>query len=75
MMYDNGTVSNNIRYQDICTDKVVVNIAYIDRQRVFKIVNNTMKERDDFYPLIHDFSSLSYDHFQAIVTWLFGKIF
>ena len=41
MMYQNGTVGNNIRYQDVCTDINIVNIPYGYSDRV---VNNSMVE-------------------------------
>ena len=41
MMYQNGTVGNNIRYQDVCTDINIVNIAYGYSDDV---VNNSMVE-------------------------------
>ena len=40
-MYQNGTVGNNIRYQDVCTDINIVNIAYAYSDEV---VNNSMVE-------------------------------
>ena len=40
-MYNNGSVSNKVRYQDICTDKFVANMAYIFGWRV---VNNSLVE-------------------------------
>ena len=38
-MYNNGSVSNKVRYQDICTDKFVANIAHVWSKDV---VNNSM---------------------------------
>ena len=40
-MYNNGSVSNKVRYQDICTDKFVANIAHVLSNDV---VNNSMVE-------------------------------
>ena len=41
MMYQNGTVGTNIRYQDVCTDINIVNIAY---GYSWMVVNNSMVE-------------------------------
>ena len=43
-MFNNGSVSNKVRYQDICTDRFVANIAYFWS---YQVVNNSMVE----YPL------------------------
>ena len=69
IMSDNGTVSNNVRYQDLCTDKVVVNIAYNDEPGFFGNVNNTMKEWDDYYCVIESCSGMPYD-FEILKTFL-----
>ena len=61
-MYNNGSVSNNIKYKDICkSDNVVINVVYETTPGFFEIVNNTMVEWYDFYLLITDFSSIVYD--------------
>ena len=59
-MYKNGSVSNNIRYQDICnSDIYVVNIAYVDLgYRVFEVVNNTMIEYYEYDGLINVVSAI-----------------
>ena len=43
-MFNNGSVSNKVRYQDICTDRFVANIAHFWS---YQVVNNSMVE----YPL------------------------
>ena len=35
-------LSKNIRYQDICTDKFIVNIAFNNEPGAFEILNNFM---------------------------------
>ena len=45
-MYDNGSVSSNIRYREICNETFFVNVAYNNYRSLFGIVNNTMKERN-----------------------------
>ena len=43
-MFNNGSVSNKVRYQDICKERIVANIAHLWSRDV---VNNSMVE----YPL------------------------
>ena len=60
-MYNNGSVSNNIEYKDICIDNFVVSIVYRTKPGFFEIVNNTMVEWYDFWNLLIDFSMIVYD--------------
>ena len=60
-MYSDGSLSNKIKYTDICIDNFVVSIVYYTKPGFFEIVNNTMVEWYDFYLLITDFSSIVYD--------------
>jgi len=61
-MYNNGSVSNNIRYKDICDiDNFIVNVVYISDPGFLEIVNNTMVEWYDFWRLLTDFSMIVYD--------------
>ena len=84
IMSDNESVSNNIRYQDLCTDKVVINIAYNEEPSVLEIVNNSMLELSKKYGDLHGdwvgkYSSILYDdeilskfflHYNIIVQWI-----
>ena len=61
-MYDNGSVSNNIKYRNICNPEYfVINIVYITKLDFFEIVNNTMVEWYDFFYLLEDLSMIVYD--------------
>ena len=61
-MYNNGSVSNNIRYKDICNiNTFIVNVVYRIYPGFFEIVNNTMVEWYDFWGLLTDFSMIVYD--------------
>ena len=40
MMYQNGSVSNNVKYLEICSDLFVANVAYFAR---IWVVNSTMR--------------------------------
>ena len=47
IMYNEGSVSKNVQYADICTEKLTVNIAYNNEpssQKIFELVNNSMVE-------------------------------
>ena len=61
-IFDNGSVSNNVNYQEICKyDKSNVIITYTTQPDFFEIVNNTMVEWHDLWNLITDFSMIVYD--------------
>ena len=61
-MYNNGSVSNNIRYQDICNPEYfVINVAYITTWGWFEVYNNTMYEWYDYWGLTHDETNIPYD--------------
>ena len=61
-MYNNGSVSNNIKYNDICNiDTFVINVVYFTIPGFFDIVNNTMVEWYDFWNLITGYSMIVYD--------------
>ena len=61
-MYNNGSVSNNIKYKDVCNiDNFFVNVVYETNPGFFEIVNNTMVEWYDFWRLLTDYSMIVYD--------------
>ena len=61
-MYNNGTVSNNIKYMDICkSDTFIVTSTYYPLPGTFEIVNNTMVEWYDFWYLLNDRSMIVYN--------------
>ena len=61
-MYDNGSVSNNMKYRNICNPEYfVINIVCNTKFDFFEIVNNTMVEWYDFWNLITDYSMILYD--------------
>ena len=65
-MYNNGSVSNKVRYQDICTDKFVANIAHVLSKDV---VNNSMVEYPLLSNLIRGDSNIPYNY-EIIVPFL-----
>ena len=42
MMYNNGSVSKNVRFQDLCVEKFAISVAYNHRPWVFEVENNFM---------------------------------
>ena len=60
-MCNDGSLSNKIKYTDICIDNFVVSIVYYTKPGFFEIVNNTMVEWYDFWNLLTDFSMIVYD--------------
>ena len=60
-MCNDGSLSNKIKYTDICIDNFVVSIVYRTKPGFFEIVNNTMVEWYDFWNLLIDFSMIVYD--------------
>ena len=60
-MCNDGSLSNKIKYTDICIDNFVVSIVYYTKPGFFEIVNNTMVEWYDFWNLLTDYSMIVYD--------------
>ena len=61
-MYNNGSVSNKIKYHDICNiDNFIVNVVYEPDPWFFEIVNNTMVEWYDLWYLLEDLSVIVYN--------------
>ena len=81
-MYHNGSVSNYIRYPEICkSEKFSVNIAYYNEDAYFEIVNNTMvksfyendPKKDDYERLlVDDYTMIVYD-FEILNTFIQNK--
>ena len=53
MMYKNGSVSNNIRYQDLCVERFAINVAYNYEPWAFEVENNSMVDLQDKYGHLH----------------------
>ena len=68
-MYNDGSVSNNIRYPEICNiNTVVVNIVYVNTG-FFEVVNDTMVEWYDYWGLKNEDSRIPYD-FEIMKTFI-----
>ena len=81
IMYEDGTVGHNIRYQDICSDKYAVRIAYFYSEDV---VNNSLVVRKNYksghgdFVGIYTYTSIPYNYeimapflenYNIIVNW------
>ena len=53
MMYSNGSVSNNVRYQNLCVERFAISVAYNHEPPVFEVENNTMLELAKKYGHLH----------------------
>ena len=53
MMHNNGSVSNNVRYQDLCVERFAVNVAYNHDSELFEVENNTMVDMREKYGYTH----------------------
>ena len=52
-MHNNGSVSKNVRYQDLCVERFAVNVAYNDDHYSFELENNTMVDLREKYGYTH----------------------
>ena len=53
MMYNNGSVSKNVRYQDLCVERFAINLAYNYEPWQFEVENNTMVDLREKYGKLH----------------------
>ena len=80
MMYKDGSVSKNIKYHDICTNKYAVSVAYNNDPHHFEIVNNSMVEYSDYniedkrysiLPYYYEILSIFFENNNIIVSWIY----
>ena len=61
IMYQDRSVGKNVRYQNICSEKFLVNVAY-NEDYSFKIVNNSMVVYYDYHGnSVGTYSYISFD--------------
>ena len=53
MMNNNGSVSNNVKYQHICVESFAINVAYNYWYWLFEVENNSMVELAAKYGDLH----------------------
>ena len=49
MIYTNGSVSNNVRYQNLCEERFPISVAYNHNPWFFEIENNSMIDLREKY--------------------------
>ena len=53
MMYNNGSVSKNVRYQDLCVERFAVNVAYNHDPKWFEVEDNSLVDLRKKYGYTH----------------------
>ena len=53
MMHKNGSVSKNVRYQDLCVERFAINVAYNNEPGYFEVENNSMVDLREKYGRTH----------------------
>lgn len=80
----NGSVSKNVRYQDICVDRFVIAVAYNSEPTLFEIENNlmvdlrvkyqfTQVEKIGYYSFISEndeILSKFFNSYNIIIQWI-----
>ena len=61
MMQDNGSVSNNVKYKNICKEQFPVHIAYNNRIFWFQMENNSMVDSMKKFQVLHGLLVGGYD--------------
>ena len=52
-MHINGSVSNNVRYQDLCVERFAISVAYNHYPSYFEVENNSMVDLRKKYGHLH----------------------
>ena len=53
MMYNNGSVSKNVRYQDICVERFAVSVAYNNEPGWLEVENNSLVDLREKWEYTH----------------------
>ena len=81
MIHNNGSVSNNVRYQDLCIERFAVNVAYNHDYTWFEVENNSLVDLREKYGYLHGdkvghysydteiLSKFIYNH-NIIINWI-----
>ena len=79
-MYNDGSVSKNVQYKDICTEKFTVNIGYNNEPpsyEIFEVVNNSMVEYDvnivtgrGYISQDWEILSIFFQNYNLIINWV-----
>ena len=52
-MHNNGSVSKNVRYQDLCVERFAINVAFNYEPKVFEVENNYLVDLHEKYGWTH----------------------
>ena len=53
MIYNNGSVSNTVKYNDLCQERFAINLAYNQDTWYFEVENNSMVDLREKYGHLH----------------------
>ena len=85
MMQDNGSVSKNVKYRNLCKEQITVHVAYIHQSEWFEIENNSMVDVYKKKQLLHgawslggypyisrdsEILSIFFKHYDVITKWI-----
>ena len=83
-MHNNGSVSKNVRYQDLCVERFAVSLAYNFEPWIFEIENNSLVDLPERYGYLHGeyvgmYSYIAFDaeilskfflNYNIIINWI-----
>ena len=83
-MHNNGSVSKNVRYQDLCVERFAISVAYNNIPWAFEVKNNLMIDLREKYGHTHgewvgvysyiveddEILSLFFLHNNIIINWI-----
>ena len=84
MMQDNGSVSKNVKYRNLCKEQFPVHVAYNHEPFWFEIENNSMVDTMVKFQVLHgwftggftaiprheEILSIFFKHYDVIVKWI-----
>ena len=62
MMYNDGSVTDNVRYQDLCVERFAVSVAHNNEPTVFEVVNGTLVDMREKMGHLHGNLVGAYDY-------------
>ena len=80
-MYNNGSVSKNVKYQNLCVEKFAINVAYNQEPRAFEVSNNSLVEvwqkyhgefvgKSSHIPYNYEILSKFFSNYNIIINWI-----
>ena len=62
MMYNDGSVTNNVRYKNLCVERFAVSVAHNNEPTVFEVVNGTLVDMREKMGHLHGNLVGAYDY-------------